>query len=394
MVDLGLSPLCQTLIAKEALDRGETFYPLTPQVCEKCYLVQLPELVAPSEIFSDYPYFSSYSDSWLEHGHRYTRAITESLCLDADSLVMEIASNDGYLLQHFRELGIPILGIEPAANVAQAAVEHGIPTENLFFGLQTAKDIAARYGKPDLLIGNNVLAHVPDINDFVSGMAVLLSPGGRITMEFPHLQRLIKENQFDTIYHEHFSYLSLGTVRRIFEHHRLKVFDVEELPTHGGSLRIHASHAADGPADTGAVTTLLEGEEVFGLTSIPRYLQFGEQVAATKRAILRFLIEQREAGQKVAAYGAPGKGNTLLNYCGIRTDLIEHTVDRSPHKYGRYTPGTRIPIHEPDYLKLSRPDYVFVLPWNLAPEIVNSTAYIREWGGKWVIPIPEVRIIE
>jgi hypothetical protein len=393
MVDLGLSPLCQTLVTPDTMGAGEVFYPLTARVCEECYLVQLPELVAPAEIFSNYPYFSSYSDSWLEHGRRFTANIVDELQLGSDSLVVELASNDGYLLQHFRDRKIPVLGVEPAENVADVARQAGIRTVSRFFGQETAARIAEEYGRPDLLIGNNVLAHVPDINDFVSGMKTLLGEEGRITMEFPHLQQLIAQNQFDTIYHEHFSYLSLSTVQKIFEHHGLDVFDVEELPTHGGSLRIHACHAERGASRSDRMEAVLKSEQAFGLQSIDRYLAFGDQVARTKRNILSFLIEQREAGKRVAGYGAPGKGNTLLNYCGIRTDLLEFTVDRSPHKHGNYTPGTRIPIYEPEHIRTARPDYLFILPWNLADEIIAQTSYIREWGGKWVIPIPEIRVV-
>lgn len=390
-----MSPLCQTQIAPDALNRMEPFYPLHAYVCSNCFLVQLEEFVAPDDIFSsDYPYFSSYSESWVDHARRYSHAMVERFGLREDSLVMEIASNDGYLLQHFVARGIPVLGIEPAANVASAAEEKGVRTDVAFFGAATAERVAESYGKPNLLLGNNVLAHVPDINDFVSGMQLLLAPDGVITMEFPHLLNLIQENQFDTIYHEHFSYLSLGTVQRIFAHHGLEIFDVEELPTHGGSIRIYACHTDAGRPVSRTVLDLLEREVEEGLTDISTYSRFEEQVTATKRNILEFLVSQKRLGKRIVGYGAPGKGNTLLNYCGIRTDFLEFTVDRSPHKHGTYTPGTRIPILTPDAIKEARPDFVFILPWNLKEEIMRGTDYIRDWGGKWVVPIPEVTVLE
>ncbi len=393
-VDLGMSPLCESYIEPHQLNWMERFYPLHVWVCHGCFLVQLEQYVAPQEIFSDYAYFSSYSDSWVEHAKRYVEAVSQRFGLGGRSLVMEIASNDGYLLQHFVARGIPCRGIEPAANVAKIAAEHGIPTTVRFFGCEAATDIAREFGKPDLLLGNNVLAHVPDINDFVGGMKVLLGASGVITMEFPHLQRLMAENQFDTIYHEHFSYLSLGTVGRIFAQHGLRLFDVEELRTHGGSLRIYACHAEDaGKAYSGALERVLAGERACGLDSLEGYRDFARRVRDTKNRLLRFLIEAREAGKSVAGYGAPGKGNTLLNYCGIRTDYLDYTVDRSPHKQGRYTPGTHIPILAPEHIRATRPDYVLILPWNLQQEISRSMAYIREWGGQFVVPIPAVRVL-
>ena len=344
--------------------------------------------------YSDYAYFSSYSDSWVEHARRYVQAVTRRLGLGSGSLVMEIASNDGYLLQHFVALGIPCRGIEPAANIARVAEERGIPTTVRFFGCDAAAELAREFGKPDLLLGNNVLAHVPDLNDFVGGMKRLLGPAGVITLEFPHLQRLMAENQFDTIYHEHFSYLSLGAVERIFAHHGLRLFDVEELGTHGGSLRIYACHAQDArKQDTGEVARIRAGERAFGLDSLKGYEGFERRVRDTKNKLLRFLIEARESGKTVAGYGAPGKGNTLLNYCGIRTDYLDYTVDRSPHKQGRYTPGTHIPILPPERIRETRPDYVLILPWNLKQEITRSMAYIREWGGRFVVPIPAVEVL-
>lgn len=395
-VDLGMSPLCQTQIAPGALNHMEPFYPLHTWVCSNCFLVQLEEYVAPSEIFSnEYPYFSSYSDSWVEHARRYCEDMVDRLGLGAGSLVAEIASNDGYLLQHFVARDIPVLGIEPTANTAAVAQEKGIRTEVVFFGRDTARRLAGDYGRPDLLLGNNVLAHVPDINDFVGGMKTLLAPGGTITMEFPHLLNLIRLNQFDTIYHEHFSYLSLLAVRKIFAHHGLTIFDVQELTTHGGSIRIFARHDDEAARPvTDNVTGLVDRESAEGLESLDTYTKFEERVVETKRSILEFLIVQKRRGKSIVGYGAPGKGNTLLNYCGIRTDFLDYTVDRSPHKHGTYTPGTRIPILEPAAIRQTQPDYVFVLPWNLADEIIAQTDYIRDWGGRWVLPIPKLTIMD
>jgi len=393
-VDLGMSPLCQTHIEPHDLDKPETFYPLHARVCENCFLVQLEEFVAPQQIFGDYAYFSSYSDSWVEHARRYVEAVSARFRLGPDSLVMEIASNDGYLLRHFVKRGVPCLGIEPAANVARVARENGIPTVVRFFGQEAAREIAQERGRPQLLLGNNVLAHVPDINDFVSGMKILLAPDGIVTMEFPHLMRLMMENQFDTIYHEHFSYLSFFVVERVFAHHGLVLFDVEELNTHGGSLRIFARHAEnDALAITPKVSELKAREREAGLDRLETYSLFEARVHETKRSLLAFLIEARRSGKKVVGYGAPGKGNTLLNYCGIRTDFLDFTVDRSPHKQGRYTPGTRIPILHPDRIMEARPDYVLILPWNLADEITRQMAGVRGWGGRFVVPIPGVRVL-
>jgi SAM-dependent methyltransferase len=394
-VDLGMSPLCQTHIEPHELNHMERFYPLHAWVCERCWLVQLEEYVSPEQIFSDYAYFSSYSDSWVEHARRYAHAMIDRLQLGPKSLVMEIASNDGYLLQHFVARGVACRGIEPAANVAEVAVAKGIPTTVKFFGRRTAQEVADEHGRVDLLLGNNVLAHVPDLNDFVGGMAILLKQGGVITMEFPHLLRLMDENQFDTIYHEHFSYLSCGTVERVFEHHGLRLFDVDELPTHGGSLRIYACHAGDAAhPNTAAVEELRKREMARGLQNLATYGEFEARVKQTKRKLLRFLIEAKDAGKSVVGYGAPGKGNTLLNYCGIRTDFLDYTVDRSPHKQGRYTPGTHIPILDPAKIRETRPDYVLILPWNLQREISQQMSYIREWGGRFVVPIPSVRVLD
>jgi SAM-dependent methyltransferase len=394
-VDLGMSPLCQTHIAADQLQDMEPFYPLHAYVCERCYLVQLQEFVAPESIFTEYAYFSSYSSSWVEHSRRYCEMAVARFGLGPRSKVMEIASNDGYLLQHFVAAGIPVLGVEPAANVAKVAVERGVPTVVQFLGEATGRAIAGEHGQADLVLGNNVLAHVPDINDFVLGMRELLAPQGTITMEFPHLLRLIEGNQFDTIYHEHFSYLSFGTVEQIFAAHGLVLYDVEELPTHGGSIRIYARHAAHEALPVRApVTAMREREARLGYRSMERYRGFGEQVRATKRRLLSFLIEARNAGKSIVGYGAPGKGNTLLNYCGIRTDFLDFTVDANPYKQGKYTPGTHIPIKPPQAIREARPDYVLILPWNLRNEIVAEAGYIREWGGRFVVPIPTVEVIE
>jgi SAM-dependent methyltransferase len=389
-----MSPLCESYVEPEKFDLPEAFYPLHVQICDQCFLVQLPEHVSPENIYSEYAYFSSYSDSWIEHMGRYCEAVSERFALGADSLVMEIASNDGYLLQHFVKRGVPCLGIEPAANVAKVAVERGIPTTVRFFGEQTARDLAAESGRPDLLIGNNVLAHVPDLNDFVAGMQVLLKPGGVFTMEFPHLLRLIEENQFDTIYHEHYSYLSLYAAEQVFARHGLALFDVEELPTHGGSLRIYGKHGDDEEhAVTDRLQQLRAQEQAFGVDSLEAYADFKEQVVETKRKLLEFLIDAKRQGKRIAGYGAPGKGNTLLNYCGIRGDFLDYTVDRNPYKQGLFTPGTRIPILQPEQIFATRPDYVLILPWNLSEEISQQMAGIREWGGRFVVPIPEVRVL-
>lgn len=393
-VDLGLSPLCQTHIDPHQLGEAERFYPLHALVCARCWLVQLRQFVSPGEIFSEYAYFSSYSDSWVEHARVYSERMRRDFDIGAKSLVVELASNDGYLLQHFVRHGIPVLGIEPAANVAQAAIEKGIRTEVRFFGRETAELVGERYGRADLLIGNNVLAHVPDLNDFVGGMKRLLKPGGIITMEFPHLLRLMDGTQFDTIYHEHFSYFSFGTAQQVFQHHGLTIFDVDELPTHGGSLRIYARHDDDATRTVTERVHVLKALEVSrGFEAIECYRDFGERVRASKRALLRFLIEAKEAGKSVVGYGAPGKGNTLLNYCGIRIDFLDYTVDRNPYKQGKYTPGTRIPIHAPERIAATRPDYILILPWNLKEEIAAQMAFVRQWGCRFVVPIPTVNVL-
>lgn len=393
--DLGMSPLCQKHVKPSQLNDAETFYPLHAFVCTSCWLVQLGEFATPEEIFAqEYAYFSSYSDTWLEHARRYCETMRERLRLGRESLVVEIASNDGYLLRNFVAAGIPVLGVEPAANCAAAAEKIGVRSVVEFFGTATARELSGRYGQADLLLGNNVLAHVPDLNDFVRGMAVMLKPTGVITMEFPHLLQLVEQNQFDTIYHEHFSYFSFTTVEKVFAAHGITLYDVDELPTHGGSLRIHGRHHAHTLPVSPRVADLKRREEAWGVTRPDVYRSFNEKVKETKRAILEFLIEARRAGKTVVGYGAPGKGNTLLNYCGIRTDFIDYTVDRSPHKQNTYTPGTHIPIHAPERIRETRPDYVFILPWNLKDEIMQQMSYIREWGGRFVVPIPEVRVHE
>ena len=392
-VDLGVSPLVQSFLSSDQLNQMEPFYPLQAFVCEKCFLVQLQEFVAPKNIFSDYLYFASYSDTWLAHAKRYTDDMVRRFPISQNSLVIEIASNDGYLLQYFAEKNIPVLGVEPAANVARVAAQKGISSIVDFFSSATARELLAA-GKPaDLLLGNNVLAHVPDINDFVAGMKILLKPQGVITMEFPHLMQLMEQNQFDTIYHEHFSYFSFLTVQKIFAAHGLVLFDVEELPTHGGSLRIFARHAEDSLKPVGPrVTELQAREESAGYARLETYSRFGEQVKETKRKLLEFLIQAKRNGKKIAAYGAAAKGNTLLNYCAIRTDFLDYTVDRSPYKQGRFLPGTRIPVFSPDEIRRTRPDYLLILPWNLKDEIIQQNAYIRDWGGQFVVPIPEVTV--
>jgi SAM-dependent methyltransferase len=371
----------------------EPFYPLRALVCASCHLVQLEEYETPQHIFGDYAYFSSYSTSWLEHSRRYVEQMVERFGLDHASHVVELASNDGYLLQYFHERGVPVLGIEPAANVAKVALQKGIPTLVEFFGVETADSLAAE-SHADLLLGNNVLAHVPDLNDFVGGMKILLRPGGVITMEFPHLLRLMEDNQWDTIYHEHFSYFSFGTVSRVFEAHGLRLFDVEELPTHGGSLRIYGAHADDaGKEQTERARELLERERAAGFDELETYTRYGERVQADKRDILAFLIEQKSEGRRLAGYGAPAKGNTLLNYCGIGTDFLAYTCDLNPHKQDHLLPGSHIPIRPPDALREDQPDVVLILPWNLKDEIVDQLSFIREWGGRFAARAPELALL-
>jgi len=394
-VDLGMSPLANSYVEADRLNQMEPFYPLHVRVCDGCFLVQLEPAATPVDIFSDYAYFSSYSDSWLEHARAYADSVAERFDLNRGTRVVEIASNDGYLLQYFAARGIPVLGIEPARNVAETAVQRGIPTLVRFFGEDTARDLATEDKHADLIVGNNVLAHVPDLNGFVRGMKILLRPQGAITLEFPHLMRLMEENQFDTIYHEHLSYFSLLAVRKLFSRHELKVFDVDELTTHGGSLRIYACHEKDSDRTIGErVEKLLLREEKAGFKQLEHYLSFEDQVKSTKRKFLNFLITAKNDGQSIAGYGAPAKGNTLLNYCEVGTDFIDYTVDRSPHKQGQFLPGTHIPIHHPDKIKQTRPDYLVILPWNLRQEVMEQMGYIREWGGRFVVPIPEPKVYE
>ncbi len=394
-VDLGMSPPCQTHVSRSDLNSVERFYPLVAFVCDSCYLVQLLEYVGPDDIFSEYAYFSSYADSWVEHCRRYCHDMIQHLKMGAHSLVVELASNDGYLLQHFIAQSVPVLGIEPALNVAKVAIEKGVRTEVAFFGVATARRIVAQYGQPDLLLGNNVLAHVPDLNDFVAGMKLLLKPGGVITMEFPHLLQLMRNNQFDTIYHEHFSYFSFTTVSAVFAAHGIRLFDVAELPTHGGSLRIFGRHDIDPAAVlTSRAADLLRLEQDQGIGSIDFYQAFEANVKRTKRNLLKCLIGIRDAGKTIVGFGAPGKGNTLLNYCGIRTDILDYTVDRNPYKQGKFTPGTHIPILHPATIAATKPDFVLILPWNLLDEAMHQFAHIRSWGGKFIVPIPDVRILD
>ena len=390
-VDLGMSPLCETYPSSDDLSRPEVYYPLHVRVCESCFLVQLDQYESAEKIFSDYPYFSSYSDSWLKHCENYCENMRQRLGLNEKNFVVEVASNDGYLLQYLVRHRVPVLGIEPAANVAKVAVAKGVPTLARFFGTELANELAGQGNSADLIIGNNVLAQVPDLNDFVEGLKILLKPDGIVTLEFPHLLQLIERNEFDTIYHEHFSYFSLLTTVRIMEAHGLKVFDVEELPTHGGSLRVFAcrTESSSHPVQP-RVGKVIAQERKARLDSPAGYESFALQVKRTKFAFLNFLLDAAKHGKSVAGYGAPGKSATLLQYCGIGKDLIAYTVDRSPHKQGRFLPGSRIPIYHPDRIRETRPDFVVILPWNLKDEIVEQLQVIREWGGRFVVPIPEV----
>jgi SAM-dependent methyltransferase len=392
-VDLGMSPLCESYLTAAQLDSPETFYPLHVRVCAKCLLVQLPAYVPGEEIFSDYAYFSSYSTSWVEHAKKYATAMTRQLELGPESLVAEVASNDGYLLQHFVAAGIPVVGVEPAANIAAVARQKGVRTEVEFLGADTGTAIASRYGRADLVAGNNVYAHVPDIVDFSAGLAALVKPGGLVTLEFPHLLRLFERRQYDTIYHEHYQYLTLLTASKALATAGLSVVGVDELSTHGGSLRLHAQHADQAAAPTADVKSVLEAEAEAGLHSIDGHRGFARAVFQIKRDLLDFLLEARAQGRRVVGYGAPGKGNTLLNHCGIRSDLLEYTVDRSPHKQGMFLPGTHIPIYAPERIAVDRPDYVLVLPWNLRTELTQQLRYIRDWGGRLVFPIPALEVM-
>lgn len=391
--NLGLSPLANSYVKEDRLDYMEPFYPLHVRVCEKCFLVQLPQLATREEIFEEYAYFSSYSDSWLEHCRVYADTMINRFSLCKDNRVVELASNDGYLLKYFVQHHIPVLGVEPAANVAEVAQKQGVNTVVAFFGEKTAQQLVHDGWSADLIIGNNVLAHVPDINDFVRGIRVLLKPDGVVTIEFPHLMKLMSQNQFDTIYHEHFSYLSFTTVERVFASHGLRLFDVQELPTHGGSLRIFACQEGNASkVENEAVREMRQREEKAGISTLTPYLDFSDRVAQTKRRILQFLIEAKEHGKHIVGYGAPAKGNTLLNYCGIGTDFLDYTVDRNPVKQGRFLPGVHIPILAPEVIQKTKPDFVLILPWNIKDEIMHQMAHIREWGGQFVVPIPEVKV--
>lgn len=391
--DLGVSPPSNAYLAEADLRRMEPFYPLHAYVCANCLLVQLDEFQTPDQLFGHYRYFSSFSESWLRHAERYAEAMIGRFSIGARSQVIEVASNDGYLLQFFHRRGVPVLGIEPATNVARAAEEKGITTLVRFFNVSTARNVVLMGKQADLLIGNNVLAHVPDLNGFVAGLKIALKPEGALTMEFPHLLKLVAFNQFDTIYHEHFSYFSLLTAARVVARHGLRLFDVEELETHGGSLRVFACHEGAGHQASGRVAALLSREREAGLERIESYRGFAENVRKVKRDLLSFLIRVKEDGKTVAGYGAPAKGNTLLNFCGIRTDLLDYTVDLSPHKQGLFLPGSRIPIFTPAKISETKPDYVLILPWNLQDEIMAQMGHIRDWGGRFVVPIPELKVL-
>lgn len=393
-VDLGMSPLCESFLPAAQLDAMEPFYPLHAQLCDQCFLVQLREYVKPEHIFTEYAYFSSYSTSWVAHAKDYCGMIAGRLGLGRQSLAVELASNDGYLLQHFAALGVPVLGIEPAANVAKVAEAKGVPTRVDFFGRKLAHTLVAEGRAADLIIGNNVLAQVPDLNDFVAGIAILLKPEGVVTLEFPHLERLMAENQFDTIYHEHFSYFSGLTIAKMAARHGLKMIDVETLETHGGSLRVYLAHTGSARAVGPRVAALLHLEKDRGLDRPEAYAAFAEQVKRTKRELLSFLIKAKNDGKSICGYGAPGKGNTLLNYCGIGTDFLDFTVDRNPYKHGRFTPGMHIPIKPVEAIDQAKPDYILILPWNLKREIVTQMQHVASWGAKFVVPIPTVTVID
>jgi len=388
-----MSPLCESYVPADRLDAAEPFYPLHVRICTSCLLVQLPAYVAGEDIFSDYAYFSSYSDSWVAHAKRYADDMRTRLGLGPDSLVAEVASNDGYLLQHFVAAGIPVIGVEPAANIADVARGKGIRTEVCFLGAETGAAVAAKYGRADLVAANNVYAHVPDLVGFTAGLAALVKPDGLVTLEFPHLLRLIERNQYDTIYHEHYQYLSLLTAARALATGGLRVVDVDELSTHGGSLRVHARLDGAAGEPSAAVKAVLDAEAAAGLHTVEGHAGFAEAVFGIKRDLVRFLLDARAAGKRVVGYGAPGKGNTLLNHCGIRGDLVEYTVDRSPYKQGLFLPGTHIPILSPDRIAADRPDFVLILPWNLRTELTEQLTYVREWGGALVFPIPSLEVV-
>lgn len=391
--DLGMSPPSNRYLRAEQLKEMEPFYPLHAYVCDKCFLVQLEQFHTPEEIFAtDYAYFSSYSTSWLEHCKKYCEQMQKTYGIGKNSLVIEIASNDGYLLQNFVKAGVAVLGVEPAANVAKVAIEKGVPTRVEFFGTTCAKKLVAEGKQADLLLGNNVLAHVPDLNDFVAGLKLLLKPKGIITFEFPHLLQLMKQNQFDTIYHEHFCYFSLLAIDKVFAKHGLTIFDAEELPTHGGSLRIHACHTGERQPAAG-FENVLKKEKEYGVDKTATYDKYGEQIKQTKRKLLEFLCKAKNDGKRIVGYGAAAKGNTLLNYCGIRSDFLDYVVDLNPHKQNMFLPGTHIPIFSPDKIKETKPDYVLILPWNIKDEVVKQMSFVKDWGGKFVVPIPETKIV-
>jgi SAM-dependent methyltransferase len=392
-VDLGFSPLSNSYVLPEKAGDVEPCYPLHAFVCTSCFLVQVEAFQTSAQIFSDYAYFSSYSDSWLSHSRAYTEEAAKRLQLGKHSLVVEVASNDGYLLQYFDERHIPVLGIEPAKNVAAVAIDRGIRTECEFLGAETGAALRAKHGRADLLVANNVIAHVPDVHDFFAGLQALLADRGTLTVEFPHLLRLIEGVEFDTIYHEHFSYYSLYALEGILARHSLRAFDVEELPTHGGSLRVWISHIGDTRDETRALRDMRERERTFGMTEVSVYMAFAQTVQRRKREVLRFLIDAKEQGKHVAGYGAPAKGNTLINYCGIRTDLLDYTVDRNPVKQGTFLPGSRIPVYAPEHLRETKPDFVFILPWNIRDEILQQIAWIREWGGCFVVAMPSFTLL-
>jgi hypothetical protein len=392
--DLGASPLCNEIVKPELANDGQMNYPLQTYVCEQCFLVQVGKCVSPEKIYEDYSYFSSYSDSWLRHASQYVDFMVNNYGIDRESFVVEIASNDGYLLQYFQDKKIPILGVEPSQTVATAAIEKGIPTEMMFFGEKTAQSLKAKYKSADLILGNNVLAHVPKINDFIKGLGAMLGEKGIMTFEFPHLLQLVKNNQFDTIYHEHFFYYSLHSVQSIFKKHGFKIFDVQELSTHGGSIRIFVTRSANDQYQiSNNVDRILALEKQEGYLDINFYKLFEKNVRQTKRDILRLLVDLKNRGSSIVGYGAPGKGNTLLNYCGIGTDFIDYTVDRNPNKQGHYLPGSLIPVLAPDKIRDTKPDYIFILPWNLKDEIIKQLDYVSEWGGKFIVPIPQPMII-
>ncbi len=392
--DLGTSPLCNEIVKPDQVNEGQMNYPLQTYVCDQCFLVQVGKCVSPEKIYEDYSYFSSYSDSWLRHAKQYVDYMADRYEINRESFVVEIASNDGYLLQYFNQKKVPLLGIEPSDTVARAALEKGIPTEMEFFGADSAERLQKKYKSADLILGNNVLAHVPRINDFIEGLDIMLDENGIMTFEFPHLMQLVENNQFDTIYHEHFFYYSLHSVQSLFKKHGFAIFDVQQLGTHGGSIRIFVARSANQKYQVSEnVRQLLRQEERKGYLSVDFYQSFGKYVEQTKRDILRLLLNLKNNGRSIVGYGAPGKGNTLLNYCGIGTDFIDYTVDRNPHKQGHYLPGSLIPILAPDKIRDTKPDYIFILPWNLKDEIINQLEYVNEWGGKFIVPIPQPMII-